>query len=140
MNVKRIVLSAIIIWVVSAAWTMLTCGWLFNWVYQIPPVIWKTGEEIMSAGSYAGSSVLGLLITFIFVTIFAALYKGLPFDGVKKGLMYGFIIWLVGTFSGMVTLPFYMTIAWTVIIYWLINGLVIHLIFGALVGWLYKEK
>jgi hypothetical protein len=74
------------------------------------------------------------------VIVFAALYKGLPLKGVKKGLMYGFIIWLVGTFSGMVTLPFYMTIAWTVVIYWLINGLVIHLIFGALVGWLYKEK
>ena len=140
MNKGKIIISGIVIWLVGAVWTFLTCGWLFNWVYQIPPIIWKSGEDIMSMNSFIGSNVLGLLIAIIFTTIYAFLYKGLPYKGVKKGLVYGLIIWLVGTFSGMLTMPFYMTISWAVIVYWILNGLVSYLIFGAIVGAIYKAK
>lgn len=94
----------------------------------------------MSMNSFIGSNVLGLLIAIIFTTIYAFLYKGLPYHGVKKGLVYGLIIWLVGTFSGMLTMPFYMTISWAVIIYWIISALVKYLIFGAIIGAIYKAK
>jgi len=139
MNKGKIILSGILIWIVGTIWTFLTCGWLFNWVYTIEPVIWRTPAEMFTATNLVLSNLFGILIAIIFASVYAFFYKGLPYKGVKKGLVYGFIIWLVGTFSGMITLPFYMTIANTVVVYWVLNGLVANLIFGAIVGAVYKE-
>jgi hypothetical protein len=140
MRVGKAVLAGIVIWVVGIIWAMLTCGWLFNWVYTIPPRIWKDAASITSTSNTIGSGLLGLLIALIFVFVYAWLYKGIPGKGIKKGLTYAFIVWLVSAFSGMITMPFYMTISWVVVIYWILNGLVGNLIFGLILGAIYKEK
>ncbi|MBU1111312.1 MAG: hypothetical protein ABIG93_05955 [archaeon] len=140
MNVKRLLISGIIIWIVSTIFTWLTCGWLFNWVYLIPPVIWNDPATMFTTSSLILTNLFGLMIAILFTLVYAVLYKGIPNKGVKKGLTYGFLLWLVGALSGMITMPFYMTIAWTVIIYWIINAWVINLINGAIVGAIYKEK
>ena len=57
----------------------------------------------------------------------------------KIGL-FGFFVWLVGAFSGLASMPFFMTIAVTVVIYWIIQALVFNLINGAIVGMIYKEN
>jgi MFS family permease len=139
MNVKRLIIAAIVIWIVSAVWGFLTCGWLFNWVYQIAPMIWRSNEAIMSGTTLGLSLVFGLLIAFIFVIVYGVLYDGIPSEGVKKGLVYGFLLWLVCALSGMITMPLYMTISWTVVIYWIINALVMMLINGAIVGAIYED-
>ena len=138
MNIKKIILSSVAIWITSAVLGFLTCGWLFNWVYQLPPNIWKTPEVM--ATNLIWMNLIGLLTAIIFVSIFALLYKGIPGQGIKKGINYGFIIWLVSSLSGMITMPFYMTIATTVVVYWITLGLVMNLINGAIVGGIYKEK
>jgi len=88
--------------------------------------------------------VLGLLWGFasaaIFSLIYAFFYKAIPGKGVKKGMLYGFIIWLIGPVVGVVGMPLYMTIAPTVIVYWVANFFVSYLIMGAIVGVIYKEK
>lgn len=139
MNIKRIAIASVVIWIIGSVLGMLTCGWLFNWVYSIPPIIWKTPVELMTLGNMIGSYLLGLLISVIFVVVFAVLYRGIPGRGVKKGLMYGLLVWLVGAVSGLITTPFYMTIATTVIIYWIIQALVLNLINGAIVAAIYKK-
>ena len=138
LNWKRIIGAGVLVWIVSFVWTMLTCGWLFNWVYGIEPIIWRTTEQIMGAGTFIGSLLLGLLIALIYVFVYALIYKGIPGKGVKKGLMYGALLWLVAPFSGMITMPLYMTVAITVVVYWILNALVIFLINGAIVGKIYK--
>ncbi|MBW2999711.1 hypothetical protein KY339_03485 [Candidatus Woesearchaeota archaeon] len=140
MNVKRFVLSGIVVWLVGSAFGWLTCGWLFNWVYMIPPMIWKDPSMMMTPANMIGSALLGLLVSFIFVGVFAYLYRGIPGKGVKKGLTYGLIVWLIGAVSGLITMPFYMTIAVTVVVYWIIQALVLNLINGAIIGALYKER
>ncbi len=140
MRMGKAILAGVVIWIVGIIWTMLTCGWLFNWVYAIPPVIWKDAAAITSIGNMIGSNLLGLLIALIFVFVYAWLYKGIPGKGIKKGLAYGFIVWLVSAFSGMITMPFYMTISWVVIVYWVLNGLISYLIFVLIAGAIYKEK
>lgn len=136
MNVKRLIIASIVIWVVSFAFVMLTCGWLFTWVYEVPPLIWVSPEEMNFALSIGG----GLATAFFFTLVFAILYKGVPGKGVTKGLMYGLLLWLVGPLVGTITMPVYMTIAWTVVIYWIIQMLVLHLINGLIVGAIYKPK
>jgi MFS family permease len=140
MNIKRLILATLAIWVFGTVFSMLTCGWLFNWVYQIPPIIWKSPEAIMATPNIVGSYLAGLVISLIFVTIYAMIHKGIPKKGIKKGLIYGFIIYLVGPLSGNITMPYYMTISSVVVGYWLVNMLVTYLLMGLLVGAIYKAK
>jgi len=140
MNIKKILISGVIIWLVGAVFGWLTCGWLFNWVYQIPPNIWRPPEVMFQTGNLILSNLFGLITAIIFVAVYEFIMNGLPGDGVKRGVIYGFIVWLVGALAGMVTMPFYMTIATTVVIYWIINALVINLIKGAIVGAIYRVK
>ena len=137
MNAKKILLSGIIVWIISTAFGWLTCGWLFNWVYQIPPTnIWVTPEKMMD--NLLWINLIGFVTAIIFIGVYAYFYKSLPGEGVSKGMRYGFIVWLVGALSVTAIMPFYATIATTVIVYWIINALVIKLINGAVVGAVYK--
>ncbi|MBW2993248.1 hypothetical protein KY317_01605 [Candidatus Woesearchaeota archaeon] len=138
MNIKRILFASLIIWIVSNAYSWLTCGWLFNWVYDLPPNIWQPDEVI--AANIIWIAALMILTSVIFVSLFALLHKSIPGKGIKKGLVYGFLIWLLVVPSGMITLPFYMKIAKGVVIYWAIGYLVLFLLNGAIVGAVYKKE
>ena len=140
MNIKRILISGLIIWIVDSIFGWLTCGWLFNWVYQLPPNIWKDPAVIMSACNFIGANLIGILRALIFASVYAILYKGIPGSGIKKGMIFGLIVWLVGALSGISSMPFYMTIAVTVVVYWVIQALIMNLIDGIIVGIIYKER
>ena len=135
---KKISLAAIAIWIATNVLGFVTCGWLFNWVYQIPPNIWKTAEQV--AGNMVWAVLLSLVPAILFTVVFVILYKGIPGKGIKKGINYGILVWLVSAFGGLMTMPFYMTISVTVIIYWIIQGLVVNVVNGIIVAAIYKEK
>lgn len=82
---------------------------------------------------------LSLIGYFFFALVFAVLYKGIPGKGVKKGLMYGLLLWLVTAFLGMSTMPFYMNIAPVLVIYWIAQALIMDLVGGAILGAIYKK-
>jgi hypothetical protein len=84
-------------------------------------------------------NLVGLFVAIVFALVYARLYKGIPGEGIKKGLMYGFIVWLVGALSWVLPLPFFMTIATGVVIYWIAIDLVRYLLLGAVVAVIYKE-
>ncbi|KKP40497.1 MAG: putative membrane protein [Candidatus Peregrinibacteria bacterium GW2011_GWF2_33_10] len=140
MNIKRIILISILLWIVNAILGQLTCGWLFNWVYQIPPMIWKTAEEIIQTKNMIGINIIGLMHVSLFTLVYAILYKGLPGKKIKKAFIYAILVWLVGALPGIASMPFYMTISTTVIIYWLIQALIFGIIDGLILGALYKGK
>lgn len=140
MNMKKTISAGIVVWIVSAMFGWLTCAWLFNWVYKLPPNIWRTAEEMASGSSLLWTNLIGLVVALIFVGVYANLHKALSGEGAKKGMKYGFAVWLVGAVSGLAALPFYMTVATTVVVYWIISSLVINLINGAIVGVMYKEQ
>lgn len=93
----------------------------------------------MTTSAMLGSNAIGLLVSLAFVLVYAVLYKGIPGTGVKKGLMYGLLVWAVGSL-GMASMPYYMTIAPAVVLYWILNFLAAHLIYGLLVGIIYKPR
>jgi hypothetical protein len=43
-------------------------------------------------------------------------------------MTYGILVWLVGALTGIASMPFYMTIATTVVVYWILQALVLGLI------------
>lgn len=134
----RVILAAVLVWIVGTVFAGLTCGWLFNWVYEIPPVIAKSAEAMLAPGNFAISLAIGLLISFIWVIVFAVLYKGIPGKGYKKGMMYGLLTWAIGALSGIIGMPLFMTISWALAIYWIIQALVVNVVNGAIIGAIYK--
>jgi hypothetical protein len=141
MNTKRIVIAGLVIWIVDAIFFVLTCGWLFKWVYKLPPNIWRDWAAMpATAVNIVGPHVIGIIRGLLFALVFAIIYKGIPGKGVVKGIIFGVLVWLVGALTGMASMPFYMTIATGVVVYWIIQQLVLGVINGAIVGAIYKEK
>ena len=138
MNIKKLLIATVAMWIFGTIFGMLTCGWLFNWVYELPPNIWHSQEAMMD--NLVLANLLGFFRCLAFAFVFAFLYKGIPGSGIKKGVIYGILVWLVGTFSGMLTMPLFMTISTTVIIYWIAQALILNLINGAIIGEIYKEE
>lgn len=54
-------------------------------------------------------------------------------------MIYGILVWLVGALTGVASILFYMTIATTVVVYWIIQAPVLNKINIAIVGSIYKE-
>jgi len=138
-NWKKIIGASLLIWIIQSIVIFLTCGWLFNWVYQIEPIIWLDMAAMFTLTNTIAMYSASLLGAFLFVMVFNILYKGIPKKGLEKGIVYGLLVWLVAPLTGMITMPFYMTVAWTVIIYWLIQALVLYIIKGAIVGYIFKK-
>lgn len=140
MNVRRVIGAALLIWVATMVFRWLTCGWLFTWVYDIPPNIWKKPEEMITVGNIIGVNLSNLVQAFLFAIVFAIIYKGVPGKGVGKGIIYGFFVWLLSGFSGVVSMPFYMIVAVPVVVYWIVQVLVLDIINGAIVGWIIQDQ
>ena len=137
MNWKKVLIAGVVVWILSSVFGWLTCGWLFNWVYELPPNIWNEPEVIM--GNMLWSALLTFVVSIVFVFVFALFYKGIPGKGVKKGIVYGFAVWLVGVLP-QVSMPLFMTISTGVVVYWIISGLVFKMLYGAIAAAIYKAK
>ena len=140
MDIKKILTTGVVIWIVNSALGWLSCGYLFNWVYEIPPNIWLDESIITSTNNIIGASIIGIISAMIFVFVYAVFYKGIPGRGIKKGVTYGILIWMVAALSGMASMPFYMTIATTVVVYWIALALVMNIINGIILGKMYRCK
>jgi hypothetical protein len=136
---KRVILSSVILLIVSSVYTFITCGWLFKGVYDIEPVIWLDSAIMMGTTNM----ILSTLITFITLILLSAVYgilhEALPGKTYKRGLIFGFLIFLIGPLTGIIAMPFYMTISWMVILYWVVSLLIKYLIIGSLLGKIYEE-
>jgi len=136
MNTKKAVIAGVLAAVVSFIFSWLTCGWLFNWVYALPPIeVWKP----ITSTNMAFSALTTLFFGIVLALVYALLYKGLPIKGLKKGLLYGFIVWLVGTLPGMASTYSFTVIAPGVVIYWTLIGLVHYLLLGLVIAAIYKK-
>ncbi len=141
MRFGRIVIATIVLTILNGLYAWLTCGWLFKWVYSLEPIsVWVT--EASMTGSFFFCVYLGnLVLLFLFVLIFNVLYGCIPGAcRACKGAMYGLLVWLLGGLPGMFMIHMFMTVNKTVVVYWLISGLVWLLISGVIVGMICGEK
>ncbi|MEW5767813.1 MAG: hypothetical protein AB1797_09340 [bacterium] len=144
MRIGRILMAGLVVTIVGAVLGGLTCGWLFNWVYQLEPTnVWR-GEEEITRGAFFLWLNLGNLILSIFLAFgYGLFFQGIPGSGrLTKGLTYGSYLWfypLAGRHpAGNVFYPhMFMTVATGVVIYWTIMGLVDYLIKGAIIALIY---
>jgi len=135
MKFGRIILAGIVVGILNGVWGFLTCGKFFGWVYRLEPIfVWKSLEDM----SLLLANIAGIIFSIMLALVYALIHKGLPGKGIIKGLSFGLFVWLVGTLPGNFALGCFSRINQTVIIYWIIAGLVIDLLRGLVIAAIYK--
>jgi hypothetical protein len=116
---------------------------LFGRVFKLEPIfIWrwtpdKFGE--MSVGWWAYLIVGNTLLAVILGLAYAVLYDGIPGRGVRKGLAFGLIVWLIGVLPGTFTMNVLTVINGWAILYFTTQALVETLAYGAIIAVIYCE-
>ena len=78
---------------------------------------------------YILSLAFGLISAFIYVYAYSVLRKAIPGKGyVKKGISYGALLFLVGTFPGSLMMLLLINLPIMLVISWAIEGLVVALV------------
>ncbi len=132
---------ALVITIIGTVISVLTCEWLFKWIYAIEPIVaWKYGLNVAPSGQAMAVNFVGeLILAIILVCVFVKLYDGIPYKGWKKGVKFGFLVWLVSILPGMFATYMWMNVALAWVVYMTIMGLIVLLIKGAVIGAMYKK-
>ncbi|MFA5028801.1 MAG: hypothetical protein WC713_13100 [Candidatus Methylomirabilota bacterium] len=137
MKVEKILIAGVVLTVFNAVIGMVTCGWIFSWVYKLEPInVWKPMNGGPGAMFMIGSFVLSVILSFVY----ALIQKGIP-GGSKfmKGIVFGLCVWAVGMLPGMFATYAFMTVATTVVIYWTILGFIKTPLEGMIIAAIYGE-
>lgn len=117
---------------------------LFGGVFNLEPrAIWKWTPAQgfnMPAKWWVILFLLNLVLAIAFAFIYALIEKGLPGQGLKKGLSFGLIVWIVGPIPALITMYLMINIATGALIYFTLQSLVEWLIYGAVISAIYREK
>jgi hypothetical protein len=137
-KIGRILIGGVAVWIFEMVLGMVTCGWLFNWVYELEPQnVWKPmGEYGPPAWAMLGFLALSIILVFVY----ALLRKGVPGKNrIVKGIVFGLCVLAVGVLPGMLITYAFMTVATGVVIYWTIQAFIMCPIKGIIIAVIYGE-
>ena len=135
--------KAITAWVVSGIasilYALLTCRWLFKWVYAIDPSsFYRAGMISGQIGWLLLAGLVLVILAAVAVAGYAVLYNRIPKQGIMKGLAYGFFIWLI-TFATLIRVYVSINMTTAIVTYWMASSLINTLLIGAIIGAIYKK-
>ena len=137
MKILRGILGGIAFGIIGEIFGWVIYGLLFmKWTVQVSQ-LWRPMDSLhWRIGMPLADIFSGLMISLGY----ALLYKGIPGTGLKKGLVFGLIVWLIMRFAGelfwytMSPIPFMLVIAgW-------IHGLVVSLLGGLILAAIYGKS
>ena len=137
MKIGKLILAGLAGMVFYALFGWLTCGWLFGWIYELPPTIVWRDLQSMGGGFWGVLNIGNLVLTMIFAifySIFGCVFKG---GKTRKGFLYGLSLWFIATLPGMFYTYMFMNVAGMVVIYWTIQALIQYPVVGMIVAWIY---
>jgi len=131
-------------WLASAVffnlWSLITCGWLFRWVYFAEPTeALRRGVLSLSDGFFGLSFLNNLILTGAFSFIYALTEKILPGGRFRKGLIFGFFIWLVSWLLPFMRFVISLNLSIALSVYWCMNGLAVYVLTGVVIGFFYED-
>ncbi len=137
MKLVRIVAATVAVTIFGAVVGGLTCGWLFNWVYELEPTnVWKPMDGPPGVIFLVGCLVMNLIL----VLVYALLNKGIPGSNrLVKGLIFGLCVWAVGMLPGMFATFVFMTVAIPAVIYMAVMGLILTPLKGLIIAAIYGK-
>jgi len=141
-NFKRVLLAGIAIFFIS----FIVGGgsyFLFGRVFNLEPrAIWKWTSAQgfdMSAEWWIILFLLNIILAVAFAFVYALIEKGLPGKGMRKGLSFGIIVWIVGPIPALVTMYLMMNIATGALIYFIFQSFFEWLVYGTVISVIYKD-
>jgi len=134
-QLKKIILAAIIFLVIAEI--VYTAGAFVDMPHYYDEAYFGVWSKIMmpAAGPPpAGFYYLSILFSFVNGLFFAGVYyiiKGaVPGSGLKKGVTYGFFIFLLATIPSMLSMMLIINLPMGLVVSWAIQGLIVYLIAG----------
>lgn len=146
MNIKKIIVAGLFIDVISfLIFPLFFSNSLFGWVFRLEPTnIWKWTPQVSFTSmptSYLTFFILANTVLAIFIAfLYAILYKSIPSTGIKKGLMFGLLMFPMSVLIPMFSMWAMFRIAGMTILLFTLEQLIEILIYGAVIGIIYKEK
>lgn len=141
MNLKRYLLSIVVLFIFISLYEMLVHDYILISLYEITGDVWrnKYGNENNIANL---STSLGFIYQFIlsaWTTFMFAQWCKVKGEGIRNGLLFGLYL---GVFGGILTTSWYIWLPVPAIlgICWLINGIVEGLGGGYVLGLTYREN
>ncbi|MFH0754760.1 MAG: hypothetical protein V2A70_09350 [Candidatus Omnitrophota bacterium] len=123
-------LASVAVFVFKMVSGIVLCGGVFKWVYELMPTdVWR--PVMPSKRLFLGLFLASLLFVIGYKILGCAL-TGM--GKAKKGLVYGFTIWLAGIVPGMIMTYITMTVNSTVILYWTVMLFVLTPVQGVIVA------
>jgi hypothetical protein len=132
----KIIVVAIIFMIISEVLNMIEAQFTMN--YYTNPAYFSVWSKIMmpKAGPppvefYYYSVIFSFITGLIFAGIYTVIEKGIPGKTlIKKGVIYGLLIWLVGGIAGSLSMVLLINLPIDLIAFWAVTGLIIDLIAG----------
>jgi hypothetical protein len=132
---KRVIISGFIAGVTSSIVLVLFAisglYELFSITSHIPPINLETIVQV--------EIISGVVWGIIWAGFYAFFYNYIPSKGVKKGIIYALMIWIISGFREAVVAIPYGYHMWT-IPYTIATFFSITITFGLLIGFLYKKE
>jgi hypothetical protein len=140
----KLILAAIVFLIISQVIHMIEAQLTMN--YYTDPAYFSVWSKIMmpTAGPppaefYYYSWIFTFIGGLIFAGIYAVIEKGIPGKTiVKKGMIYGLLIWLITGISASLTMVLLINLPIDLIAIWAVTGLIINLIAGIAVAKIVK--
>lgn len=146
MNFKRIIIAGLSIDIISfIIFPLFFSSPLFGWVFKLEPTnIWKWTPEVpltlMPVGWLIFFIVANTALALFIAFLYAVLYKAIPGAGIKKGLMFGLLMSPMGVLIPMFSIWAMFRVADVTVLLFTAEQLIEILVYGAVIGAIYKEK
>ncbi|MFH1563475.1 MAG: hypothetical protein ABIF11_08720 [Nitrospirota bacterium] len=83
------------------------------------------------------TGITDLIVGILFGLLYGLLVNSLPGKGLKKGLGYGFVIWIISEWPSLLIACMTGMIDWILIVLWGIGGLITSLVIGVGIVFIY---
>jgi hypothetical protein len=133
MNWKRFSTAAIAVFVAVQALEFILNGVLMKSANESLKGLWRPNMSSRAWLMYVFSALVAVLFTYIFV-------KGRENKGLVEGIRFGILMWLFITVPMNVTWWVMLPIGWTIVLRWIVAGLLEMLVAGILVAAIYKPE
>jgi len=132
MSTKRLLLTALAVFVFIFAYEWVFHGILLKDTYGMTPSLWRPQTEMMQHFHWLvlGQAVIALMFTVLFAQGFAA-------GGVSAGIKLGIIVGLLRLGLDLITYAVQPLPA-KLIVFWFVGGLIEAAVTGAIAGALFK--
>jgi uncharacterized PurR-regulated membrane protein YhhQ (DUF165 family) len=131
MNWKRFFMASLVTYVVVQAMDIVVNEVFMKSAIESLKGLWRPNMASRMWVIYVFGMLVALLFTYIFV-------KGREGKGIAEGIRYGAIIWLFVSVPMNVSMWVLLPISYTIILRWMVYGLLEMLVAGILVAVIYK--